>query len=214
MADVFISYAREDRECARVLAETLEQHGLTVWWDHELYAGQPFGQVIEREIANARAALVMWSSSSVASEYVTAEAARARELKKLLPVRIDNTWLPVPFNTIHTTDLSRWLAPSKSGGRVRGDSEAANQATTSLLRDLKHYRGGPPSGEVQEPAAPARAIEFRWDARQHTKSYDKFGIVEDDDWVVVKMPPQLRDDVSGTRTVVKKGLVARKPNFE
>jgi hypothetical protein len=229
MADIFISYAREDRECARVLAETLEHRGWSVWWDHELYAGQNFDLVIEQEIAGARAAIVMWSASSVDSEYVRAEATRARELNKLLPIRIDSALVPLRFANIHTIDLSPWLAPSKRGGRIRGGSGAADDAAASLLRDLKHYvdvavrpgvdpRGAPecvadrPPAPRQEPSAPppAPAIEFRWDERRHRKSYETFGIVEDDDWVVVKTAPVLRDDAGGTPTVVKKGLVVAK----
>jgi hypothetical protein len=61
------------------------------------------------------------------------------------------------------------------------------------------------------PPAPPPAIEFRWDERRHRKSYETFGIVEDDDWVVVKTPPVLRDDAGATPTVVKKGLVVAKP---
>jgi hypothetical protein len=231
MADIFISYAREDRECARVLAETLEHRGWSVWWDHELYAGQNFDLVIEQQIANARAAIVMWSASSVDSEYVRAEATRARELNKLLPIRIDSALVPLRFANIHTIDLSPWLAPSKSGGRIRGGSEAAGNATASLLRDLKHYvdaavrpgvdpRGATecvadrlpaPRQEPSPPPVPPAANEFRWDERRHRKSYETFGIVEDDDWVVVKTAPVLRDDAGGTPTVVRKGLVVAKP---
>ncbi|HEY4919176.1 MAG TPA: toll/interleukin-1 receptor domain-containing protein [Xanthobacteraceae bacterium] len=226
MADIFISYARGDRECARVLAQSLEQRGWTVWWDREVHAGEDFEEVIEREIDNARATIVLWSESSVKSRFVKAEATRALGLNKLLPVRIDNAPLPLRFTNIHTTDLSAWLAPSKSGGRIRGSSEAARNAAELLVRDLKHHFAVRPSVEPedategaddrppeprQQPTARAPANEFRWDERQHGKTFDTFGIVEDDDWVVVKMPPQLRDDVGGTRTVVKKGLVAPKP---
>jgi len=231
MADIFISYAREDRECARVLAETLQRRGSTVWWDREMYAGEDFEEVIEREIENARAMIVLWSASSVRSHFVKAEATRALEMSKLLPVRIDDARLPLRFINLHTTDLSPWLAPSKGGGRVRPGSEAVNDAIRSLFRDLDHRFANHPSmqqpsmearvaGEPvadrspamrQEPAAPSPPIEFRWDERQHRKSYDTFGIVEDNDVVVVKMPPQLRDDPGGTRTLIRKGLVVPKP---
>jgi hypothetical protein len=226
MADIFISYARSDRECARVLAQTLEHCGWTVWWDREVHTGDDFEEVIEREIDNARAMIVMWSASSVRSRFVKAEATRALELKKLMPVRIDLAPLPLRFINIHTTDLSPWLAPSKSGGRARSNSEAAKNATELLVRDLKHHFASPPSktqqGETEyaddrppeprhPPAPPAPAMEFRWDERRHRKSYQTFGIVEDDDWVVVKMHPQLGADAGGTTIVVKKGLVAPKP---
>ena len=40
MIDVFVSYAREDKERARRLVEQLESHGLAVWWDQEIATGQ------------------------------------------------------------------------------------------------------------------------------------------------------------------------------
>ena len=39
VTDVFISYAREDRAQAGELAQLLEQHGYTVWWDFDLVGG-------------------------------------------------------------------------------------------------------------------------------------------------------------------------------
>ena len=35
MADIFISYAREDQPLATVLADQLEQAGWDVWWDDQ-----------------------------------------------------------------------------------------------------------------------------------------------------------------------------------
>ena len=61
MADLFISYADEDREWAERLAKALEDNGWSVWWDRRLLAGQSFDQIIERELTNTKAAVVLWS---------------------------------------------------------------------------------------------------------------------------------------------------------
>ena len=42
MADVFISYAAENRAAAARLAQALEHAGRTVWWDHQLRSGSDF----------------------------------------------------------------------------------------------------------------------------------------------------------------------------
>lgn len=106
--DVFISYARADRETAQALAETLELRGLAVWWDRELTGGGDFAQEIERNLWAARLALVLWSPTSVRSDFVRDESSRARDLKKLLPVRIAACELPLGFGTLHTLDLLDW----------------------------------------------------------------------------------------------------------
>jgi TIR domain len=36
MADLFISYSREDQEIARRFAEGLEREGFSVWWEQAL----------------------------------------------------------------------------------------------------------------------------------------------------------------------------------
>ena len=46
MPDVFLSYAREDRERARVLAHALESDGWSVWWDRKMVAGETFDETI------------------------------------------------------------------------------------------------------------------------------------------------------------------------
>jgi len=40
MADIIISYAREDRNFAQQLADVFVKAGLHVWWDREISAGQ------------------------------------------------------------------------------------------------------------------------------------------------------------------------------
>ena len=47
MADIFISYANEDRESAAQLARTLETAGWRVWWDRRIPAGRTWRAVLE-----------------------------------------------------------------------------------------------------------------------------------------------------------------------
>ena len=80
MADVFLSYAREDRDRAKALTGALEAAGLSVWWDRDLVPGPSYDDAIERELNGASCVLVLWSSRSIRSDWVKdeAEAGKAR----------------------------------------------------------------------------------------------------------------------------------------
>lgn len=116
MADVFVSYASEDRETARKLAGILESYGYSVWWDRKIIAGQTYDQVIERELEAARAVVVLWSKNSVTSEWVKNEAAVAAERGVLVPALIENVKLPLEFRRRQTVDLAGWDGDETHGG--------------------------------------------------------------------------------------------------
>ena len=61
MADIFLSYARPDREFAQKLANRLIQCGYQVWWDTELVGSDDFRDVILDELKLAKAVIVIWS---------------------------------------------------------------------------------------------------------------------------------------------------------
>jgi len=108
MADLFLSYAREDRECAEALARALYNRGWTVWWDRRIPPGQTFSEVIERELGAARCVIVLWSRNSLASDWVKNEAAEAASRRALVPVRIENVTPPFEFRRIQAADLFNW----------------------------------------------------------------------------------------------------------
>ncbi len=76
MADIFVSYATEDRERIRPLVEALQAEGWSVWWDPKLRGGKPFSQDIERALSEARCVIVVWSNKSIDSYWVAAEATK------------------------------------------------------------------------------------------------------------------------------------------
>ena len=116
MADVFISYASEDRDRAAKLASALGERGWSVWWDRKIVAGQAFDQVIERELETAKSVVVLWSIHSVESEWVKNEASVASERGVLVPALIDNVKLPLEFRRKQTADLIGWDGDSSHGG--------------------------------------------------------------------------------------------------
>lgn len=109
--DIFISYAREDRERVRPIAEELVRRGFDVWWDPRLRGGQDYRDAIEEALKSARCVVVAWSRHSVDSDFVIDEAERGKQRGILLPVFIDaGVGPPLGFGGIHTNDLSGWLA--------------------------------------------------------------------------------------------------------
>lgn len=116
MAQVFISYAAEDRERARTLAGALEARGWSVWWDRSIPPGMSFDEVIEAELSAAQCVVVLWSAASVRSRWVKAEAAEADARGLLVPVLIEPCTLPLGFRQIHAADLTGWRGePSDPG---------------------------------------------------------------------------------------------------
>lgn len=108
MASIFISYARPTVERARQIAETLRSEGHVVWMDDQLLAHRPFTDSIEEQLDSADVVLVLWSAPAVASEWVRAEANRARQSGKLVQVSLERCSLPLPFDQFHCISLSSW----------------------------------------------------------------------------------------------------------
>ena len=125
MADIFISYAREDQDKVKPLAKALEAHGREVWWDAKIRSGEAFDRIIEKAIAKARCVIVVWSSKSVNSDWVRAEAGDGLERDILISVAIDVAVRPpLRFRNIHTVPLIDW------------DGEISSPLFDKILSDL------------------------------------------------------------------------------
>lgn len=108
MADVFISYSRDDRSRAAQIATQLESYGISVWYDDRLQQGNPFDAAIQKELDASRAVLVLWSEQSARSEWVRAEATHGRDRGILLAATIRTCIPPTPFNLLQGCDLRQW----------------------------------------------------------------------------------------------------------
>ena len=128
MADVFISYKRDDRRWAERLADALAKHGLDVWWDHELEAGDAFRRVINAQMEQARAVLVLWSKASVESDFVLDEAGRGLARGILVPATIEPISPPLGFGQVHAIDLSGWNGDPNASS-MRAIVSAVQRAT-------------------------------------------------------------------------------------
>ena len=147
---VFVSYARADRaKVARIVA-ALEAAGYEVWWDRLIEGGTAFATAIEARLNGADAVIVVWSATSVASDWVRDEAAHARDRHRLAPISLDGTPAPLGFRQYHVIDFAHW----------RGD--ARGEAMQSLIRCLAKVADAPsplaanPSSAGRQPARLSR----------------------------------------------------------
>jgi hypothetical protein len=144
--DIFISYAREDRERIETLSRALGEEGLSVWWDRDIAGGAEFTKETEARLNDAKAIVVAWSAASVESTWVCDEATVGRERGILVPVVIDAAAPRLGFRSFQTIDLSGW----------RGDRSAPE--FVDLVRALKARVSGeaPPPVSRRPPTMVAR----------------------------------------------------------
>jgi adenylate cyclase len=119
LADIFVSYSRQDKARVAPIVASLEAEGWSVWWDPEITPGEEFDGLISRELEVARALVVVWTPNSVESRWVRGEARDAADRGVLVPVRFESAKLPIDFRAVHTTDLDQW-GEDRTGAAFRG----------------------------------------------------------------------------------------------
>ena len=130
MSDIFISYAKEDREKAKLLVEALAKTGWSVFWDRKIPTGRDWHSYVGKELEEAKCVLVVWSESSVSSKWVREEAGEANDRDILVPVLLDATKPPLGFRSAQALDISGW----------RGDPSAS--VVDRLIGDMERLLGG------------------------------------------------------------------------
>lgn len=108
MADVFVSYARKNKDRVQLIADGLDESGYSLWWDTALKAGDNYAVKIEKEIGEARSVVVCWSEQAKESLWVRAEATEALDNDKLVQLKLDESRMPLPFNVIQIIEFQGW----------------------------------------------------------------------------------------------------------
>ena len=132
MADIFLSYAHEERERVRPLVTAFEAQGWSVWWDQQLETGESWDEEIEKELANARVVVTVFSAQSVESRFVRAESMEAYDNDKLFPVRLDDIKVPITFRTVQVADRIKANTYNRLLSQ-RSVNLGSNTATSELL---------------------------------------------------------------------------------
>src|SRR5262245_57810416 len=147
MADIFISYKREDRDRVEPFAHALEREGFSVWWDADLLIGSSYSSSIKSQLNEARAVIPVWTSLSVQSEWVQEEATQGKRRGVLFPIRFDNVDPPIGFTMVETADLSGWREDHR-------DHPEWSRLLEQLRAKLKSGAGAARSGTVTETRPP------------------------------------------------------------
>ena len=147
MSRIFVSYAREDVDTARQVADGMAEAGHEVWWDNHLAGGSRFANEIDEALKDAEAVVVLWSESSINSAWVLDEAAEGRDSGRLVPIAIGSAKPPLGFRQFHTIDLG-----SSPGRRRSGAFEELLNAIARKCVSEAHMETLRPAAETKNSA--------------------------------------------------------------
>jgi TolB-like protein len=150
---VFLSYSRADQAAAQRLAAALQEVGFDVWWDTLIEGGAAYAKSIEAALEASDAVLVLWSRTATASDWVLDEAARARDLGKLVPLALDGTEAPLGFRQYQSINLRDW-----HGGAGEPAIAAIQRAVTAAATRTTSPRGGTLPAASVAPSRSRRAL--------------------------------------------------------
>ena len=137
MADIFISYAREDLERVRPIVGAIERSRYSVFWDRRIPSGMTWRQYIGNALDAAKCLVVVWSKYAIVSKFVIEEADEGNEREILVPVLIDEVKPPLGFRSIQCEDFRSW----------NGDPD--HRKVKSLLESIERVTGRKPAHEKQ-----------------------------------------------------------------
>lgn len=184
MTDIFISYSRNDRDRCVAIRDALAALKVNVWSDARIGAGSHFDREIEREIAAAKALLVLWSADSVESDWVRNEARTGKEESRLIATQIGPCQLPLEFRSVQSE-----LLPEGAEG---GD----HPAWIGILARIGDLTDRPGLAEYARLSAGGGLEEWkRWLARH--PSDPLAGDVIDN--IVERAMPDMRQQLAGER---------------
>lgn len=155
--DIYVSYASEDRERVGPLARALEQEGWSVWWDREIPMGQSFDEVTQNALNAAKVVVVVWTNTSVKSQWVKNEAKEGLRRGVLFPVILhEEIKIPLEFRHLQPAQLMDWQPAQAHSGFAQ------------FVQDITGVLGTPASSSIRRSSQ--KLLKKRLSAQLKTKS--------------------------------------------
>jgi TIR domain/Restriction endonuclease len=211
-AQVFLSYASEDKASARIIADALRHRGVSTWLDEsEILWGENLVAKIESAARSSDHILLLLSPAAVKSDFVYAEMnlALSRELKeraiRLIPILLADCEIPLVLRDRQYLDMRgsnrdigiRRLVDQLSAVPAIRFSDLTPQTFERLVGDLLNELGF--VVEAQSISGADKGFDYKADY----KSHDPFGVEKTETWLVqVKLYSKARVSVSVLREMV------------
>ena len=218
MADIFLSYAREDEARARVVAAGLESRGWSVFWDRRIPTGHDFGEHLQQQINTAGCIVVLWSKASVASRFVRDEATEGLD-GRLVPALIEAVNQPLGFRQLQAADLRDWhgerphvefdwfvdsIATIVAAASVATSERSSPAPPTTVLQEEQVVTEAPGRGSPGRQV-PMAGVNFDADVLISAAPLDNIQVIEGrNGWVenLVRALDVRIPQLTGARTVI------------
>ncbi|MEN3977201.1 toll/interleukin-1 receptor domain-containing protein [Emcibacter sp. SYSU 3D8] len=144
-AKVFLSYASEDRELAKRIAEELQANGIEIWWaEWELGAGDSIRRKIDAGLGGCTHFIVLLSPTSITRPWVNEEI-DAGFVRK---VQAKSRFIPLRHG------LAVDALPPLMSGMLAPEVDALGSNLQQLINDILGVSRKPPLGKALIEATP------------------------------------------------------------
>ncbi|MBL8564313.1 MAG: toll/interleukin-1 receptor domain-containing protein [Hyphomicrobiaceae bacterium] len=145
---------------AEAVANGLKARGYRVWWDAELVGSDDYYEVILQALQDAKAAIVIWTKTSVKSRFVRDEASFALNLEKLVATKeplLNPRDIPFGFQGQHTDDVTSLDHILRAIGKLGVKPVAASvsvdwEKPTAGIDDIVAFLGTNPTVSQRQAA--------------------------------------------------------------
>lgn len=118
--DVFLSYARAERQRVELIRQNLASIGLDVFFDVDgIDAGAEFPEAIDHALRTCKVVLACWSPLYFTRRWCLIESRVALAAGRLVPIaveRLDDQAPPADLRFVNYLDLSEWTGEQEHSG--------------------------------------------------------------------------------------------------